>query len=87
MTYEEVLEQVRQARTLGPDFELREVKRWTVHCAHCGTELIKDTPQTAKAMQQLKHLVANRVCRNGNCISRGGAERRRPVKNPRPSTE
>lgn len=76
-TYEEVLEQVLNSRTLGADFELREVKRWTVHCAHCGTELIGDTPQTEKAMQRLKRLTADRVCRNTRCVSRGGTERRR----------
>ncbi len=77
LTYEEVVEQVRNSQSLGADFELREVKRWTVHCAHCGTQMIGDTPQTEKTMQQLKRLVNGRECRNANCVSRGGAERRR----------
>jgi hypothetical protein len=75
--YDEILEQVQRQHTLGDDFELREVKRWNVHCAHCGTGLVGDTPQTDKAFEQLKRLVAGRKCRNRQCVSNGGTEQRR----------
>jgi hypothetical protein len=81
-TYDEVVESLRQSRSFGPDFELREVERWTVHCSHCGVQLIGDTPRTDKAFQQLKRVVDGRECRNPNCVSRGGNERRRPSSTP-----
>lgn len=78
-TYDDVVEQLRSSRLLGEDYELREVQRWTVHCAHCGTQLIGDTPKTDKAMQQLKNAVKGRSCRNPKCVSNGGTERRRKI--------
>jgi len=78
-TYDEIMDQVLKSRSLGDDYELREVTRWTVHCAHCGTGLVGDTPQTAKAFEHLKRTVAGRKCPNPNCVSNGGTERRRSV--------
>lgn len=76
-TYEEIMNQLLKSRSLGDDFELREVTRWVVHCRHCGVQLIGETPQTEKAWEHLKRTVENRQCRNLNCISRGGTEKRR----------
>jgi hypothetical protein len=76
-TYDEIMAQVLKGHALGDDYELREVARWTVHCAHCGVQLIGDTPQTDKAFEHLKRAVQDRTCRNPNCVSRGGTEQRR----------
>jgi hypothetical protein len=70
-------ETLNRSLELGDDYELREVQRWTVHCAHCGVQLIGEQPQTEKSFEHLKRMVADRECRNPNCISRGGHERRR----------
>jgi hypothetical protein len=75
-TYEEILERVARSHSLGDGYELREAKRWTVHCTHCGVQLIGDTPQTEKAFAALQRSVGGRECRNPNCVSRGGTERR-----------
>lgn len=79
-TYEEILALVNKSRDLGDDYELREVKRWTVHCAHCGIQIIGEQPQTDKAWEHLKRTLDNprRKCRNPNCASNGGTEHRRP---------
>lgn len=74
--YEEIMAQLDKQQQLGPDYELREVKRWNVHCKHCGIQLVGDTPQTDKAFQAIKNLLPLK-CRNTNCISNGGTERRR----------
>lgn len=76
-TYDEIMALVMKSRELGKDYELREVKRWTVACALCGVQLIGDTPQTDKAFEALKRLIEDRRCRNPNCVSNGGNERRR----------
>lgn len=78
-TYDEIMDQVLKQRSLGEGFDLREVRRWNVHCSHCGIQLIGDTPQTDKAFNALKRLVEDRKCRNPNCVSNGGTEQRRPV--------
>lgn len=76
-TFDEIMDEVLKNRALGGDYELREVARWTVHCRHCGVQLTGDIPQTDKAFEHLKRAVVGRKCRNPNCISRGGTERRR----------
>lgn len=76
-TYEEIMEQVLKSHALGDDYELREVARWTVHCAHCGVQLHGETAQTEKAFEALKRSMASRKCRNAKCVSRGGNEKRR----------
>lgn len=75
--YDEIVAQVAKARELGAGFELREVKRWTVHCAHCGIQLVGEQPQTEKAFEHLKRMVEDRKCRNPACVSNGGRERKR----------
>ncbi|MCV7174859.1 hypothetical protein [Mycolicibacterium sphagni] len=76
-TYDEVMEQVHKQHQLGDDFILREVTRWVVHCAHCGIGVLGDTPQTEPAFAALKRTLEGRKCRNLNCVSNGGTERRR----------
>lgn len=76
-TYDEIMNRVMKSHVLGDDYELREVKRWTVHCRHCGIQLIGDTPQTDKALEHLKRTVVDRKCRNPNCVSNGGTESRK----------
>lgn len=78
-TFEEVMEMVLKGRSLGPDYELREVTRWTVHCKHCGNQIVGDTPTTDKAFAALKRSIEGRECRNLNCVSRGGTERAREI--------
>lgn len=78
-TYDEVMDQLMRNRALGDDYQLREVTRWTVHCAHCGIQLLGDTPQTDKAFEHLKRSVVGRKCRNAKCVSNGGTESRRGV--------
>lgn len=73
-TYEDIF---GTEHDLGPDYELREVKMWRVHCKHCGTQRIGETPQTDKALQAVKNLIDGMPCRNSNCVSNGGTERRR----------
>jgi hypothetical protein len=75
-TYAEIMDLVMRSRSLGEDYELREVKRWTVHCRHCGVQLIRENPQTEKSFEALQRLLP-RPCRNPNCVSRGGHEKRR----------
>ncbi len=74
-SFDEVMCLLMKERSLGAGFSLREVTRWTVHCSHCGIQLIGDTPQTEKAWQALKRSLEGRVCRNLQCVSNGGAER------------
>lgn len=73
----EINERVARRTEVGSDFELREVARWTVNCAHCGTQVIGDTPQTEKAFEALKRLLAGRRCPSPECVSNGGHVRRR----------
>lgn len=67
---------------LGDDFELRELKRWTVHCAHCGMRLIKEVPQTDKVAAHLQRVTEGRKCRNRDCVSNGGTKRKREPYRP-----
>lgn len=77
-SYEEVFGGPK--RDLGPDYELREVKTWRVHCRHCGVTRVSEVPQSDKSFAALQRLLTDRHrCRNPNCVSNGGNERRRNV--------
>lgn len=77
LPFEEIISRVLIGGSLGPEYQLREVKRWNVHCAGCGVQLIGDTPQTEKAFEALKRSLEDRSCRNPNCVTNGGTEQRR----------
>lgn len=76
-TFDEALDHIRKDRDLGLDYELREVKRWVVHCVYCGHIVIGDTPKTDKAWQALRVSLEGRRCRNQNCYINGGTETRK----------
>ena len=76
-SYDEVFQELLAEQDFGPDYEVREVKMWRVHCKHCGVMRVGTIPQTDKALAAAKRLVEGMRCRNPKCVSNGGTEKRR----------